>query len=145
MKNITLTFERKGFTVWSDGDDYYARYVHEPTMSKWEILWQYSQGGEHIGSIRKWVKQDDPPTWETCMAPSHKWEYQGEVFRFKKLEQGLKVEIDLLESDETYESVSRDMAEAAGPPPMIVPSSFGLPLEDSDTMPDLKENPLGWA
>ena len=144
MKNITLTFERKGSTVWSDGDDYYARYVHEPTMSKWEILWQYSQCGEHIGSIRKWVKQEDP-TWETCMAPSHKWEYQGEVFRFKKLEQGLKVELDLLEADETYESVSRAMST---PPPDIsprVPASFGLPLEDSDPMPDLRENPLGWA
>ena len=116
MKNITLTFERKGSTVWSDGDDYYARYVHEPTMSKWDILWQYSQSGEHIGSIRKWVKQEDP-TRETCMAPSHKWEYQGEVFRFKKLEQGLKVEVDLLESDETYESVSRAMST---PPPSLV-------------------------
>ena len=131
MKNITLTFERNGSTVWSDGDDYYARYVHEPTMSKWEILWQYSQSGEHIGSIRKRIED--------------KWVYQGEVFRFKKLEQGLKVEIDLLESDETYESVSRALAT---PPPAIspaVPSSFGLPLEDSDTMPDLRENPLGWA
>ena len=124
MKNITLTFERKGSTVWSDGDDYYARYVHEPTMSKWEILWQYSQCGEHIGSIRKWVKQEDP-TWETCMAPRNKWEYQGEVFRFKKLEQGLKVELDLLEADETYESVSRALAT---PPPPLVPMNFGLPL-----------------
>ena len=145
MKNITLTFERKGNTVWSDGDDYYARYVHEPTMSKWEILWQYSQSGEHIGSIRKWVKQDNPSTWETCMAPRYKWEYQGEVFRFKKLEQGLKVEVALLESDETYESVSRALAT---PPPDVspgVPVSFGLPLEESDPMPDLTENPLGWA
>ena len=145
MKNITLTFERKGSTVWSDGDDYYARYVHEPTMSKWEILWQYSQSGEHIGSIRKWVKQDNPSTWETCMAPRYKWEYQGEVFRFKKLEQGLKVELDLLEADETYESVSRALAT---PPPDISPrkpASFGLPLEETDTMPDLRENPLGWA
>ena len=145
MKNITLTFERKRSTVWSDGDDYYARYVHEPTKSKWEILWQYSQGVEHIGSIRKWVKTGEPSTWETCMAPASKWEYQGEVFRFKKLEQGLKVEIDLLESDETYESVSRAMSKAAGPPPSIVPRNFGLPLQEVDPMPDLKENPLGWA
>jgi hypothetical protein len=128
MKNITLTFERKRSTVWSDGDDYYARYVHEPTKSKWEILWQYSQCGEHIGSIRKWVKTGEPSTWETCMAPAFKWEYQGEVFRFKKLEQGLKVEIDLLESDETYESVSRAMSKASGPPPALVPTNFGLPL-----------------
>ena len=142
MKNITLTFERKGFTVWSDGDDYYARYVHEPTMSKWEILWQYSQGGEHIGSIRKWVKQDDPPTWETCMAPSHKWEYQGEVFRFKKLEQGLKVEIDLLESDETYESVSRALAT---PPPSLESEPQEERVSFEPEMPNLRENPLGWA
>tara|TARA_Y100000310_G_scaffold82187_1_gene78791 strand:+ start:115 stop:510 length:396 start_codon:yes stop_codon:yes gene_type:complete len=131
MKNITLTFERKGSTVWSDGEDYYARYIHKPTMSKWEILWQYSQCGEHIGSIRKRIED--------------KWVYQGEVFRFKKLEQGLKVEIDLLESDETYESVSRALAT---PPPDVsprVPVSFGLPLENSDPMPDLRENPLGWA
>ena len=128
MKNITLTFERNGSTVWSDGDDYYARYVHEPTMSKWEILWQYSRSGEHIGSIRKWVETGEPASWETCMAPAFKWEYQGEVFRFKKLEQGLKVEIDLLESDETYESVSRAMSKAAGPPPALVPTNFGLPL-----------------
>ena len=142
MKNITLTFERKSNTVWSDGDDYYATYVHEPTKSKWKILWQYSQCGEHIGSIQKLVT-----TGSTTSQGGERitWEYQGEVFRFKKLEQGLKVEIDLLESDETYESVSRDMAEAAGPPPMIVPSSFGLPLEETDTMPDLRENPLGWA
>ena len=122
MKNITLTFERKGSTVWSDGEDYYARYIHKPTMSKWEILWQYSQSGEHIGSIRKLVKTDEPIHWE------YKWEHQGEVFRFKKLEQGLKVEIDLLESDETYESVSRAMSKAAGPPPALVPTNFGLPL-----------------
>jgi hypothetical protein len=144
VRNITLTFERNGGTVWSDGDDFYAHYVHEPTMSKWKVLWQFTQRGRHIGSIRKWVKQEDP-TWETCMAPAFKWEHQGEVFRFKRHEQGMKVEIDLLESDETYESVSRAMSESAGPPPMIVPSSFGLPLEESDTMPDLKENPLGWA
>jgi len=78
--------------------------------------------GEHIGSIRKLVKTDEPIHWE------YKWEYQGEVFRFKKLEQGLKVEIDLLESDETYESVSRALAT---PPPDIspgVPANFGLPL-----------------
>ena len=142
MKNITLTFERKSNTVWSDGDDYYATYVHEPTKSKWKILWQYSQCGEHIGSIRKLVT-----TGSTTSQGGERitWEYQGEVFRFKKLEQGLKVEIDLLESDETYESVSQSLAT---PPPDIspgVPSSFGLPLEDSDTMPDLTENPLGWA
>ena len=122
MKNITLTFERKGSTVWSDGEDYYARYIHKPTMSKWEILWQYSQSGEHIGSIRKLVKTDEPIHWE------YKWEHQGEVFRFKKLEQGLKVELDILESDETYESVSRAMST---PPPDIspgVPANFGLPL-----------------
>ena len=142
MRNITLTFLRKGDTVWSDGDDYYATYVHEPTKSKWKILWQYSQGGEHIGSIRKWVTTGSPTSQG---GEQIAWEYQGEVFRFKKLEQGLKVEIDLLESDETYESVSRALAT---PPPDIspvVPSSFGLPLEDSDTMPDLTENPLGWA
>ena len=142
MKNITLTFERKSNTVWSDGDDYYATYVHEPTKSKWKILWQYSQGGEHIGSIRKWVTTGSPTSQG---GEQITWEYQGEVFRFKKLEQGLKVELDLLESDETYESVSQSLAT---PPPDIspgVPSSFGLPLEDSDTMPDLKENPLGWA
>lgn len=114
MKNITLTFERKGSTVWSDGDDYYATYVHEPTKSKWKLLWQFSQGGRHVGSIRKWVENN--------------WEYQGEVFRYKRLDQGMEVEIDLLESDETYESVSREMSEAAGPPPSIVPMSFGLPL-----------------
>ena len=145
MKNITLTFERKGRSVYSDGDDHYTYYVHEPTMSKWEILWQYSQCGEHIGSIRKWIKQDNPSTWETCMAPRYKWEYQGEVFRFKKLEQGLKVDVDLLEADETYESVSRALAT---PPPDVsprVPVSFGLPLQESDPMPDLTENPLGWA
>ena len=142
MKNITITFERKGSTVWSDGDDYYAHYVHEPTMSKWKLLWQYSQGGEHIGSIRKWVTTGSPTSQG---GERITWEYQGEVFRFKKLEQGLKVEIDLLESDETYESVSRALAT---PPPDIsprIPASFGLPLEDSDTMPDLRENPLGWA
>ena len=144
MKNITLTFERNGGTVWSDGDDFYAHYVHEPTMSKWKLLWQFTQCGRHIGSIRKWVKQQDP-TWETCMAPAFKWEHQGEVFRFKRHEQGMKVEIDLLEADETYESVSRALAT---PPPDVsprVPVSLGLPLEDSDTTPDLRENPLGWA
>ena len=125
MKNITLTFERKSNTVWSDGDDYYATYVHEPTKSKWKILWQYSQCGEHIGSIRKLVT-----TGSTTSQGGERitWEYQGEVFRFKKLEQGLKVEIDLLESDETYESVSRAMST---PPPDIspgVPANFGLPL-----------------
>jgi hypothetical protein len=142
MKNITLTFERKGSTVWSDGEDYYARYIHKPTMSKWEILWQYSQCGEHIGSIRKLVT-----TGSTTSQGGERitWEYQGEVFRFKKIEQGLKVEVDLLESDETYESVSRALAT---PPPDIsprIPASFGLPLEETDTMPDLRENPLGWA
>ena len=131
MKNITLTFERKGSTVWSDGDDYYATYVHAPTKSKWKLLWQFSQGGRHIGSIRKWVK--------------NKWEYQGEAFRYNLIDQGLKVELDLLESDETYESVSRAMSKAAGPPPSMVPRNFGLPLQEVDTMPDLKENPLGWA
>ena len=103
MKNITLTFLRKGSTVWSDGDDYYATYVHEPTKSKWKLLWQFSQGGRHIGSIRKWVK--------------NKWEHQGEVFRFDLIDQGLKVELDILESDETYESVSRALAT---PPPALV-------------------------
>jgi len=131
MRNITLTFLRKGSTVWSDGDDYYATYVHEPTKSKWKLLWQFSQGGRHIGSIRKWVE--------------NKWEHQGEVFRFNLIDQGLKVELDILESDETYESVSRAMSKAAGPPPSIVPRTFGLPLQEVDTMPDLKENPLGWA
>ena len=111
MKNITLTFERNGSTVWSDGDDHYTYYVHEPTMSKWEILWQYTQSGRHIGSIRKRIED--------------KWEYQGEVFRYERLEQGLKVEIDLLEADETYESVSRALAT---PPPELVPVNFGLPL-----------------
>ena len=114
MKNITLTFERKGSTVWSDGDDYYATYVHEPTKSKWKLLWQFSQCGRHIGSIRKWVENN--------------WEYQGEAFRFNLIDQGLKVELDLLESDETYESASRAMSKAAGPPPSMVPMSFGLPL-----------------
>jgi len=113
MRNITLTFLRKGSTVWSDGDDYYAHYVHEPTKSKWKLLWQFSQCGRHIGSICKWVE--------------NKWEPQGEVFRFDLIDQGLfdlidqglKVELDLLESDETYESVSRAMSEAAGPPPIL--------------------------
>ena len=102
MKNITLTFERKGSSLMSDSEDYYAHYVQESTKSKWQILWQYSQSGEHIGSIRKLVED--------------KWEYQGEVFRFKKLEQGLIVDLDLLESDETYESVSRAMST---PPPVL--------------------------
>tara|TARA_R110002020_G_C16242507_1_gene769202 strand:+ start:1283 stop:1678 length:396 start_codon:yes stop_codon:yes gene_type:complete len=131
MKNITLTFVRNGHSVYSDGDDYYAHYVHKPTMSKWEILWCFSQCGRHIGSIRKKVED--------------KWEYQGEVFRYERLEQGLKVEVDLLEADETYESVSRALAT---PPPDMSPRgpvSFGLPLEVTDTMPNLRENPLGWA
>ena len=114
MKNITLTFLRKGSTVWSDGDDYYATYVHEPTKSKWKLLWQFTQCGRHIGSIRKWVKNE--------------WEHQGEVFRFDLIDQGLKVELDILESDETYESVSRAMSKASGPPPALVPTNFGLPL-----------------
>ena len=114
MKNITLTFLRKGSTVWSDGDDYYAHYVHEPTKSKWKLLWQFTQCGRHIGSIRKLVEDQ--------------WEHQGEVFRFDLIDQGLTVELDILESDETYESVSREMSRAAGPPPSIVPMSFGLPL-----------------
>ena len=122
MRNITLTFERNGGTVFSDGEDYYAHYVHKPTMSKWKILWQYSQSGEHIGSIRKWVTTGSPTSQG---GERITWEYQGEVFRFKKLEQGLKVEIDLLESDETYESVSRALAT---PPPALVPTNFGLPL-----------------
>ena len=105
MRNITLTFERNGGTVWSDGDDFYAHYVHEPTMSKWKLLWQFTQCGRHIGSIRKRVESE--------------WEHQGEVFRFKRHEQGMKVEIDILESDETYESVSRAMSKAAGPPPSL--------------------------
>jgi len=125
MKNITLTFERKSDTVWSDGDDYYATYVHEPTKSKWKILWQYSQCGEHIGSIRKLVT-----TGSTTSQGGERitWEYQGEAFRYNLIDQGLKVELDLLESDETYESVSRAMSKAAGPPPALVPTNFGLPL-----------------
>ena len=102
MKNITLTLQRKGSSVWSDGDDYYATYVQGSTMAKWELLWQFSQCGKHIGSIRKWV--------------ADKWEYQGEVFRYNQREQGLQVDIDLLESDETYESVSRALAT---PPPSL--------------------------
>ena len=92
MKNITLTFVRNGHSVYSDGDDYYAHYVHKPTMSKWEILWCFTQCGRHIGSIRKKVED--------------KWENQGEVFRYERLEQGLKVEVDRLEADETYESAA---------------------------------------
>ena len=103
MKNITLTFERKSNTVWSDGDDYYATYVHEPTKSKWKLLWQFTQCGRHIGSIRKLVED--------------KWEHQGEVFCYKLLDQGTEVELDLLEADETYESVSRALAT---PPPALV-------------------------
>jgi hypothetical protein len=136
MKSITLTFERKGSTVFSDGEDYYAHYVHEPTMSKWQILWQYSQSGEHIGSLRKLVKTDEPIHWE------YKWEYQGEVFRFKKLEQGLKVDIDLLEADETYESVSRALAT---PPPSLEPEPQEERVSFEPEMPNLTENPLGWA
>jgi len=139
MKNITLTFERKSNTVWSDGDDYYATYVHEPTKSKWKILWQYSQCGEHIGSIQKLVT-----TGSTTSQGGERitWEYQGEVFRFKKLEQGLKVELDLLESDETYESVSRALAT---PPPSLESEPQEERVSFEPEMPNLRENPLGWA
>jgi len=139
MKNITLTFERKSNTVWSDGDDYYATYVHEPTKSKWKILWQYSQCGEHIGSIQKLVTTGSPTSQG---GERITWEYQGEVFRFKKLEQGLKVEIDLLESDETYESVSRALAT---PPPSLESEPQEERVSFEPEMPNLRENPLGWA
>ena len=103
MKNITLTFDRKGFTIWSDGDDYYAFYVHKPTMSKWRIVWEFERTGKHIGSLQEWVKSE--------------WDDPVEVFRWKEFEQGLTIEVDILESDETYESVSRALAT---PPPSLV-------------------------
>ncbi len=112
--------------------------MNQPSL-KWKILWQYSQCGEHIGSIQKLVT-----TGSTTSQGGERitWEYQGEVFRFKKLEQGLKVELDLLESDETYESVSRALAT---PPPSLESEPQEERVSFEPEMPNLRENPLGWA